>query len=54
VAKELARLIVHGTLHLAGLDHHREAERRHMRSRERAAMRAAAGEIAAMERLLRD
>lgn len=50
VARELARLVVHGTLHLAGLDHHRAAERRHMRARERAALRAAAAEIAAMER----
>jgi len=49
-ARELARLVVHGTLHLAGLDHHRAAERVHMRSRERAALRAAAAEIAAMER----
>src|SRR5437867_3401255 len=31
---ELARLVVHGTLHLAGLDHRRAAERRHMRARE--------------------
>ncbi len=49
-ARELARLVVHGTLHLAGLDHHREAERRHMRRREAQGLRAAAGAIAALER----
>ena len=31
---ELARLAIHGALHLAGLDHKRAAERRHMRARE--------------------
>jgi probable rRNA maturation factor len=50
--RELARLIVHGTLHLAGLDHHREAERRHMRRREAAAMRAARSAIARLQRIL--
>jgi probable rRNA maturation factor len=50
VARELARLVVHGTLHLAGLDHHRAADRRYMRARERAALRAVAVEIAALER----
>ena len=38
--EELARLVIHGALHLAGLDHHRAAERRHMRARERAALAA--------------
>jgi len=37
---ELARLVIHGALHLAGLDHHRAAERRHMRARENAALHA--------------
>jgi probable rRNA maturation factor len=41
-AKELARLAIHGTLHLCGLDHQRAAERKHMRKRERAALKAAA------------
>jgi probable rRNA maturation factor len=50
VPRELARLVVHGALHLAGLDHHRAVERRHMRARERQAMAAVAEEIAAMER----
>ena len=50
--KELARLVVHGTLHLCGLDHHREAERRQMRRREAAAMRACAVRVAAIDRAL--
>src|SRR5205823_1550300 len=29
--RELARLVIHGTLHLAGLDHDAPAPRRHMR-----------------------
>src|SRR5437867_5468159 len=29
--RELARLVIHGTLHLAGHDHHRPAERQRMR-----------------------
>jgi probable rRNA maturation factor len=33
-ADELARLVVHGALHLAGLDHQQAAERRAMRARE--------------------
>jgi probable rRNA maturation factor len=41
-AKELARLAIHGTLHLCGLDHQRAAERKLMRRRERVAMKAAA------------
>jgi probable rRNA maturation factor len=49
-ARELARLVVHGALHLAGLDHHREAERRHMRAQERQALRGGAPAIAALER----
>ncbi len=35
--RELARLVVHGALHLAGLDHHRPSERVHMRRREQSA-----------------
>ena len=49
-ARELARLVVHGTLHLAGLDHHRESERREMRAQERRALRAGATAITALER----
>ena len=49
---ELARLVVHGTLHLAGLDHHAAGERRHMRAREEAALASSARSIAALERAL--
>lgn len=38
---ELARLVVHGALHLCGHDHMQAAERRAMRAREEAAMRRA-------------
>jgi rRNA maturation RNase YbeY len=37
--RELARLLVHGALHLAGLDHQTEAQRRAMRAAERAVLR---------------
>jgi len=50
--RELARLAVHGALHLAGLDHHAAAERLHMRRREREALRAAAAPIRALDRAL--
>ena len=38
---DLARLVVHGALHLCGHDHMQAAERRAMRAREEAAMRRA-------------
>ena len=47
--RELARLIVHGALHLAGHDHHRAGERRIMRGRERAALREGRGAIGRLE-----
>ena len=50
--RELARLAVHGALHLAGLDHHAAAERARMRARERQALRAAAAPIQALDRAL--
>jgi rRNA maturation RNase YbeY len=50
--KELTRLVVHGTLHLCGLDHHVPAERRYMRRREAAAMRVCATRVAAIDRRL--
>jgi probable rRNA maturation factor len=37
--RELARLVVHGALHLAGLDHQGTAERRRMRAREERVLR---------------
>ena len=49
---ELARLVIHGTLHLAGHDHHRPAERDAMRRLERAALRSAARPIAKLGALL--
>jgi probable rRNA maturation factor len=51
--RELARLVIHGALHLAGLDHHREAERRRMRARESATLRAGRDAVAALERAVR-
>ena len=36
---ELARLLVHGALHLCGHDHKKEGERRRMRAQERAHLR---------------
>ncbi len=38
--RELARLAIHGALHLAGLDHHAAAERAEMRRCEARALRA--------------
>lgn len=38
---ELARLVIHGTLHLAGRDHMKPAERRAMRAREDEVLAAA-------------
>ena len=51
--RELARLVIHGALHLAGLDHHRVAERRHMRASEEKALSGARTSIAALDRVLR-
>ncbi len=50
--RELARLVVHGALHLAGLDHHASAPRRHMRAREEQALRAGRGAVVALDRAL--
>lgn len=50
--RELARLVVHGTLHLSGHDHHRAAERRVMRAAEQRALRAARATIARLDQLL--
>lgn len=47
---ELARLIVHGTLHLCGHDHMRAGERRIMRARENALLRAARPLARALDR----
>lgn len=50
--RELARLVVHGVLHLAGLDHHTAVERRQMRAREERALRSGRKPIAALRRAL--
>ena len=50
--RELARLAIHGALHLAGLDHQRLAERRHMRARENAVLRLVATQVAELDRRL--
>ena len=50
--RELARLTIHGALHLAGLDHHAPAPRRAMRAREEQAMRGSRASIAALDRAL--
>jgi probable rRNA maturation factor len=47
---ELARLVAHGTLHLCGHDHARPAERRRMRAREDAALRAVRARISELDR----
>lgn len=49
-AAELARLVIHGALHLCGHDHMKAAERRVMRAFEDAAMLEAAPVIAAMQK----
>ena len=46
---ELARLVVHGALHLCGHDHARAAERKRMRTREQALLREARGAVRALE-----
>lgn len=51
-ARELARLVIHGTLHLAGHDHHAAGERRTMRALERRAMAAARAHVAVLKRTL--
>ena len=50
--RELARLVVHGALHLAGLDHHRAAERRDMRAREDRVLRSGASAIRQLDQAL--
>ena len=48
-ARELARLVVHGMLHLRGFDHQRAGDRRRMRAAERAILGRSR---AAIERLV--
>ena len=51
--EELARLVVHGALHLAGLDHQKPAERRTMRAKEDAVLAAAAAPVKLLARAMR-
>jgi probable rRNA maturation factor len=51
--RELARVVVHGALHLAGLDHDRTAARRRMRAREDRVLRAGRAAIAALDAALK-
>ena len=50
--EELARLVIHGALHLAGLDHHEARERLHMRAQEDRALRQVRSAAAALARAL--
>lgn len=50
--RELARLVVHGALHLAGLDHHRTDEREHMRRQERRALRGVSAHVSTLDATL--
>ena len=52
LGRELARLVIHGALHLAGLDHKTAPQRRHMRSREDRLLKAGAAHVRALERAL--
>jgi probable rRNA maturation factor len=47
---ELARLVVHGVLHLCGHDHAEGLERKRMRAREASALRSARGTVRALAR----
>jgi probable rRNA maturation factor len=49
---ELARLVVHGVLHLCGHDHAHVRERQRMRTREASALEAAHGTVRALARAL--
>ena len=51
--RELARVVIHGALHLAGLDHQASAERRRMRAREDRVLRAAREAIADLDEALK-
>ena len=50
--RETARLVLHGTLHLAGLDHGTAPERMRMRRKEARALRQAAAHVAEIDRAL--
>ena len=48
--RELARLAIHGALHLAGHDHRRPAERKKMRAREDAALAKCRSAVTRLDR----
>jgi probable rRNA maturation factor len=50
--EELARLVIHGVLHLAGRDHQNAAERRVMRAQESVALRHCRRHANALDRVL--
>ena len=50
--RELARLVLHGALHLCGHDHVRAGERARMRAREGAALRSTRAHAATLDRVL--
>lgn len=54
LGREVARLVVHGALHLAGLDHHTAAERRVMKRHESDALAGCVTVIRDLERRLGD
>ena len=51
---ELARLVVHGALHLCGHDHVRVAERKRMREREESTLRRSRTDARTLDRLMGD
>ena len=50
--RELARVVVHGALHLSGLEHSTAGKRAHMRRHENLVLRACAAHVRALERAL--
>lgn len=50
--RELARLAIHGALHLAGLDHQRAADRTRMRAREDKALAKVRAEVRRLDSVL--
>ena len=52
LGRELARLVIHGALHLAGLDHTTPIERLRMRAREARLLAAGAAHVRALEQAL--
>lgn len=51
--RELARLVIHGALHLTGLDHRTPSQRRAMQAREDRVLRSARAAVGALDAALR-